>query len=205
MSERPNDAPDTQPDDLSGMPEPVAAEPEPAAEPEASMADGDTDPKAAEPEGNADDAAADPEAAADEAAETVEPDLADLEPVSGAPIRPMSPSERRAARAGLAHGQLPIDPSLRIKDRASSIFVLVTVGVFVAILLNALVFGHGGFLTPLPSPTPVPSITAAPTAAPASSVTAAPAPSVSAAPAPLVTAAPTAAPTVAPSASPAPS
>lgn len=201
MSERPNDAPDTQPDDLSGMPEPVAAEPEPAAEPEASMADGDADPRAAEPEGNADpeaaadaaddadDAAADPEAAADDAAETVEPDLADLEPVSGAPIRPMSPSERRAARAGLAHGQLPIDPSLRIKDRASSIFVLVTVGVFVAILLNALVFGHGGFLTPLPSPTPVPSITAAPTAAPA----------------PLVTAAPTAAPTVAPSASPAPS
>lgn len=112
----------------------------------------------------------------------VETHAGHVDPEAGAPVRPMSPSERRAARSGLAHGQLPIDPALRIKDRASSIMVLLTVGVFVVIFLNALVLGQGGLLRPLPtlvpptpittpSPaaTPVPTATTAPTASPAAS------------------------------------
>lgn len=96
----------------------------------------------------------------------------DVTSVPSAPIRPMSPSERRAARAGLSHGQIPVDPSLRITDRASSIFVLLTVGVFVAILINALVFGRGGLLTKSPTPSPVPSLTAAPSSSPLPSASA---------------------------------
>lgn len=53
-----------------------------------------------------------------------------------------------------------IDPSLRVRDRASSAFVIGTVLVFLLIFLNALAFGHGGaFSAP---PTSVPSVSAGP-------------------------------------------
>lgn len=83
--------------------------------------------------------------------------------------RPMRPSERRAHRAGPDGSKLHVDPSARITDRASAIFVLLTLGVFVLILLNGMVLGRGGLLTPIPTPGPVPSITAAPTVAPSAS------------------------------------
>ena len=212
MSERPNDTPDTEaigatepdgPMPEAAAPEPEAPEvegaapepepaPEPGAEPELEAgAEVDTGEGAAE----IGEDAMDTDAADDHAADDLEADLeADLEPEPepepAAPIRPLTPAERRAARAGLSHGQIPIDPSLRIKDRASAIFVLVTVGVFLAIFLNAIVLGHGGFLTPLPTPTPVPSITAAPSATPAPSATVAPTPAATPTTAPTGTPAP---------------
>lgn len=106
--------------------------------------------------------------------------------------RGLRPSERRALRAA-ERSQIPIDPSLRIKDRASSAFVILTLVVFSLLLLNGLVFGRGGFLTSSPSPTVAP----VPTLAPGASPTAAPSGSPAAA-----TAAPTVAPTVAPTGAP---
>ena len=91
----------------------------------------------------------------------------DRKPRAGAPVVVPSLSEQ----------------AVHINDRASAVFVLAMVGVFVAIFGYALLFGQGGFVsnllpTPTPVVTPVPTPTAAPTAAP--SVT--PAPSVTAAP-----------------------
>ena len=168
MSERLNDTTDAEPDDLSNSTEPLTDEAESGAAAAAVEADTEPEESESESESESDEASAEPYA------EPVEPEV-------GAPIRPMSPSERRAARSGLAHGQLPIDPALRIKDRTSAALVFVTVGVFVVIVLNALVLGNGGLLTPVPTfvlPTPIvspaPIVTPAPTTTPAPSVTAAP-------------------------------
>jgi hypothetical protein len=109
--------------------------------------------------------------------------------------RPMRPSERKAMRAAMEHGQVTLDPAHRVSDRASAAFVLVTVGIFVLILLNGLALGHGGFLTPIPTPSAIPAVTASPLPS------AAPVPSGS--PVPIVTPAPTATPV--PTATPAPS
>lgn len=159
MSERSNDTPDAEPESGAAAESGVAAESEAAA----AEVEADTEPEESESESESEEASAEPYA---------EP----VEPEAGAPIRPMSPSERRAARSGLAHGQLPIDPALRIKDRTSAALVIITVGVFVVIVLNALVLGNGGLLNPVPAfvlPTPI--VTPAPTTTPAPSVTGAPA------------------------------
>ena len=76
--------------------------------------------------------------------------------------RPMRPSERRAMRAAIDHSQLTIDLAHRVSDRASAVFVLLTIGAFVLIMFNVLLLGHGGLLTPIPTPSPVPSVTASP-------------------------------------------
>ena len=110
-------------------------------------------------------------------------------------MRPMRPSERRAMRAAMEHGQVVVEPGHRVTDRASAVFALVTVGVFVLIMLNGLLLGHGGLLTPVPTPAPVPSLTASPAASPTDTPAAATptvAPSVT--PAPSVTVAPSATP-----------
>jgi hypothetical protein len=135
--------------------------------------------------------------------------------------RPMRPSERRALHAEMERSKLTIEAAHRVTDRASAIFVALTVAVFTLIVLNALVLGHGGLLRPIPTPAPIP--TAAPSGAPAASgspaastpAAATPAASGSTAPVPTPVApattepgtqapstpAPTAAPTAAPSAS----
>jgi hypothetical protein len=126
------------------------------------------------------------------AAEEAKPEVA----VGGATIaveaqtRPMRPSERRAMRAAMDHGQLTIDPAHRVSDRASAVFVLVTAAAFLVILLYGLGLGHGGFLTPIPTPSAVPSVTASPV--PGASVD----PSGSPAASPTPTLAPTATPEV---------
>jgi len=124
----------------------------------------------------------------------------------------MRPGERRALRAA-ERSQIQIDPALRIHDRASSLFVLLAVAVFGLILLNGIVLGTGGLLTPIPTPTVVPSITpgpsptAVPSATPAASATAAPSGSTAPLPTatPVATPAPTEAATAEPSPTPAPS
>ena len=189
MSERPNDQPNE--DEL----EPT------------SPADALTDDVEAADDGDAADDAAmsgdfendDPTIEAGDAALLAAAEVAPLASIAaigaveeaGAQTRPMRPSERRAMRAAMDHGQLVIDPAHRVSDRPSAIFVIVTVAAFVLILFNGLVLGHGGFLTPLPTPTPIPSVTASPvpsaTAAPSGSVVPSASPIVSPTPAPTVT------------------
>ena len=48
----------------------------------------------------------------------------------------------------------PSERAVHISDRASQVFVLAATLTFVVILLYALFAGAGGFLTPLPTPTP---------------------------------------------------
>ncbi len=73
-----------------------------------------------------------------------------------------------------------IDPSLRIRDRVSEAFVIGTLVVFGAILLNALAFGHGGAFTTLPTAapsivvTPAPSGSVAPSGSPNASPSSSP-------------------------------
>lgn len=164
MSERPNDTPDGPIDEPGAGPttdETIDPDGESAAESEPTDEDFDD----AETDG-AGEAAAAADAEDEAAAKAAEADVQR--------DRGMRPSDRRAARA-TERSQIPIDPALRIKDRASAIFVLVTVVVFGLILLNGLVLGKGGLLTPLPTfsiPTLAP--TAAPTAVPTEAPTAAP-------------------------------
>ncbi len=101
-----------------------------------------------------------------------------------------------SARAG-GRTALEVDPALRIRDRASQVFVALTVIVFVAIFANAMLFGVGGALNAVPSPSPVASPASSGSSAPASgspapSGTAAPATTAPAAPGPTFTAAPSA-------------
>lgn len=100
--------------------------------------------------------------------------------------RGLRPSERRAARAA-EHTQIPIDPALKIKDRASALFVLLVIVVFGLIALNGLVLGKGGLLTPVPTLGPLPTpVVLSPTAGPT----------------PVVTLTPTLTPTTGPTAAP---
>jgi hypothetical protein len=192
MSERPSDEADDPTTEPAGAPEPAAeAMPGVAADaPGEAMAKVEAVPEVeAMPEVEADDepepeAESDDELADDDEGDepTVEEGDAELQgeeaPIEGsaepATTRPMRPSERRAMRSAMDHSQLTIDPALRITDRASAIFVLVTVVVFVGILLNGIVLGKGGILTPLPTPTPIPTATAAPSPSPAASGSAVP-------------------------------
>ena len=117
--------------------------------------------------------------------------------------RPMRPSERRAMRAAMERGQVAVDPAHRVSDRASAYFVIVTVGVFILIMFNGLLLGHGGFLTSIPTASPLPSVTASPlpsvTAVPSGSAAASPTPVPSTSPAPTPTVTPAPSPTPGPS------
>ena len=152
MSERPNEAPEDQADDLADAPEPDSQD--------AAAGDGDVD---EEFESDLDEGDAAAGENGDEEFEDEDESPAQ-DAADGTPAVPrLRPSERRALKHA-EHSQLTIDPSLRIKDRASAIFVLVTLLVFGAILLNGLVLGTGGLLTPLPTlaPLPTPTVTIAP-------------------------------------------
>lgn len=95
----------------------------------------------------------------------------------GGPRRQGAPAPGKPTRAKA----VVLDPSLRIRDRVSEIFVIGTLVVFLAIFANALAFGHGGAFSAVPTPAPTsnaslgPNPSAAPSSSPAASPTAAPA------------------------------
>jgi hypothetical protein len=139
-----------------------------------------------------------PEADTDET--VVDESVSDAGAATGASAattrRPMRPAERRAARTTGKTAQLAPTPSqqaVHVEDRASRFFVLIAVGVFVLILLNALLLGHGGLLAPVKTPAPIPVASAGPSAAsppPSAAPSAAPSASASAGASPSVTIAP---------------
>ena len=169
------------------------------------MTDQERDPEAVGPEGagdetdTADDTAdettdtADDLAAVDDELEADE-GVDDAETVDDAEPAVVAAGGRRSRDRKPKAGAPVVVPSIseqavHIGDRASAVFVLAMVGVFVAIFGYALLFGQGGFVSNLlPTPTPVvtPAPTATPTAAPTAVATAAPsaAPSVTPAPSP---------------------
>lgn len=128
----------------------------------------------------------------EEDAETVIEAAPQLAPGTGALERRGVPGHRTPRGPKPARTVFAVDPAMRIRDQASAIFVLVTVGIFVLILANAMLLGKGGALTPLATPTPIP--TAAPSVVPSGSV--GPSGSVS----PSGSAAPSASPVAVPSA-----
>jgi hypothetical protein len=106
--------------------------------------------------------------------------------------------------------QTASDIAVHVDDRASAIFVIAVIAVFVLILLNAVVLGKGGLLTPIPSPKPIPSLVPGTQAPPPSaSASASPsgsvAPAASGSPTPSGSASPSATGSAAPSATPKPS
>jgi hypothetical protein len=109
----------------------------------------------------------------------------------------------RAARAGAAPGRsraFAIDPSLRIRDRASELFVIGAILVFVGIFLYSLAYGRGGALTPQRTQPPPASVSPAPSGAPSGSPSTSGAPSQS----PGSSPAESSVPSLAPSGSPVP-
>ena len=70
----------------------------------------------------------------------------------------------KGSRTARADAGAPGEAPIHITDNASKWFVIGTVLLFVLILLNGMLLGVGGFLTPVATPTPV--VTAAPSAAP---------------------------------------
>jgi hypothetical protein len=107
-----------------------------------------------------------------------------------APRRGATAAEARPRASGAAEEELPY-----VDDRASKIWVLAIVGVFVLILAYGLLFGKAGMLTP-PTPSPAPTPSAAPT------VSASPLPSSSASASPILTQSPVPSQSVAPSITP---
>lgn len=93
-----------------------------------------------------------------------------------------------------------IDPALRIRDSASSAFVLASIVAFLLIFLSAMAFGRGGAFTVRPTPTPIVSQSPAPSRSPGPSGSVAPSGSPAASTAP--SAAPSGPPSAAPSAAP---
>jgi hypothetical protein len=168
----------------------------------------------------AEDAAADGiEAEADEldddtgvAAEPDDYDLAVRE-VAGEAVVPAAattattvPGKRRAAQPAPTRAPSPSEIAVHVREDVSKVFVIGAVAVFVVILLNGLVLGRGGFLTPIPTETPSPSPTASASAAASPSASAGASASASAPVAsPSASASATAPASVAPPASAAPS
>ena len=122
--------------------------------------------------------------AEDEAAEVVleaELDAAAGGAKGGAPVR-KSARERAAAQAArdrrtgtgaraarppkVTRTPFAIDPALRIKDPASTGFVVATIIVFLLIFLNAMAFGKGGAFTVVPTRAPAPSVAPVPSVSP---------------------------------------
>lgn len=148
---------------------------------------------------------------ADEAFDDEAEDEAATEPEPGLPRG----GQRRPGHAGAPIGAttrsrtrgVTIDPALRIRDRVSEWFVIGTVLLFAGIFLYALAFGHGGALSPTPTPLPSvvesfgPTATPAPTEPPVATPFSVPTPTAGPSATPAPTAAPSEVPTAAPSAS----
>jgi hypothetical protein len=99
------------------------------------------------------------EAAATAAEEDPRADTQIVEVEVESPAAPSGPATRGAPKATAAvraggRTAIVVDPALRIRDRASAVFVALTVIVFVAIFANAMLFGVGGALNPPPLATP---------------------------------------------------
>ena len=148
------------------------------------MTDNERDPEAPGPDGatddteDADDAALDTDAAteADEAEDEGVDAAADVAPAAAAAAGKASrgPRDRRPKTTPAAAPSVS-DQAVHINDRASAVFVLASIGVFVAIFAWALLFGQGGFVTNvMATPTPAPTATPAPTPTPAATPTPAP-------------------------------
>jgi len=135
-----------------------------------------------------------------EALEQAEDDTVVL--AAGLPVAPRVEPEARGPRPRGAKAPtrtaFAIDPALRIQDRASAVFVIGTLVVFILILGNAMLFGHGGAFTPIPTPSPIPQSTEAPSEAPSA------VPSGSPVASPAGSIVPSTAPSAAPSAAPSP-
>jgi hypothetical protein len=80
---------------------------------------------------------------------------------SGAVVGATALAGRKVRGATLAPAPVA-EPAIRIKDRASKIFVLGTVLVFALVFLNGMLLGTGGTFHPYITPTPPPSESAAP-------------------------------------------
>jgi hypothetical protein len=138
----------------------------------------------------------------DEGEDLDEGDL-EPEPRAVASAAAMAPGGRRG-RDRQQPKNAPVLPSVseqavHIGDRASAVFVIGVVGVFVAILLYGLLLGGNGFVTGLLA-TPTPIVTAAPVATDSPAVSQSAAPSASGSDAPSAAPSAAASPSVAPSA-----
>jgi hypothetical protein len=126
------------------------------------------------------------------------------EEVVPAPVVPRA--ERDARRRGQAPATRTPSPSeiaVHVREDWSKAFVILTVAVFTLILLNGIVLGHGGLLTPIPTDTPIP--TESPSESPSASPSGSAAPSESIAPSASASPAATASSSAAPSTSASPS
>ena len=72
------------------------------------------------------------------------------------------PTKKRGAQPAPTHVPTPSEKAVHVREDVSKVFVIAAVAVFVAILLNGLLFGTGGLFTPIATPSPSPS--AAPSA-----------------------------------------
>ena len=183
----------TTPDESTGTRDGAT---EPSTTPESETAlrpDDEQAPHEGAADGGVDDGAPD---ADDEAADAdgdeveVEETAAALGSAAGATSRERGADQARLGRLGRrgaapasAAAPTPSELAVRVGDRASSAFVLITIGAFVLIMLNAAILGNGGLLNPVPTPTPRPSPTASPPASPSAapsgspSITVSPSPS----------------------------
>ena len=193
------------------------------------MTEHERDPEATGPEGATDETdAADAATDADdgdselEEAEELEAaeDLgdADLEPEPEAAVEPTEPGRAAAAAvpgagARRMRGRPPVkaaapsvsELAVKVSDRASAAFVLGLTGLFAAILVYGMLFGHAGFLSalfppPTPAPTASPVVSASPSASASTPASASPAASGSPAASPSSAASPS--PAQSPAASP---
>jgi hypothetical protein len=121
-------------------------------------------------------------------------EVAGEEPAAVPPpvARPGAPGPRRRPTTPAQRAPSPSEIAVHVREDWSKAFVIVTAAVYIGILLYGLLFGHGGFFTPLAAPTPIP--TEAPSASPSAE------PSASGSPGASPSASPSAAPSASPSA-----
>ena len=107
--------------------------------------------------------------------EPEEAEAEEAEPVVTAPAAPAAagkpargPAGRRRGAAGPAAAPSPSELAVHVDDRVSSIYVIVAIVVFAAILLYGIFLGTGGLITgtPSPEPSPTPAVSASPAAPP---------------------------------------
>jgi hypothetical protein len=98
--------------------------------------------------------------------------------------RPAEPGQRRRPTTPAQRAPSPSEVAVHVREDWSKAFVILTAAVFIGILLYGMLFGHGGFFTPLATPTPIPteSPSASPSAEPSESGSPAASPSTSASP-----------------------
>ena len=114
------------------------------------------------------------EAGAIEAAEAGIDDYdAAIREVAGEDVPVTTGAERRTSAQRRAQGtaqtrpRSPSEIAVHVREDWSRAFVIITVAVFVAILLNGILLGTGGLLRPVATPTTIP--TESPSASPSSS------------------------------------